>query len=445
MAGYGQPSWDLGVVYSGLQAQQGSADMLQLPAGSKLRDLALIQGVGGTPTSGAGVHFTAGPGSSSLTRVVVSGSYWKLTDSFVLDPVNYGLLIDCLQGSGDWGDGRIAGTQFMVRAKNYTPAAAIRYEGGGGLSIVGLKIVSGFIAGQRFVRGIDLAVKDGIFTGDFYVGGGSSIEGCTGAQINIGQKGTTGFFTKAQIVGVEFLGVGGASVGVNIAASSGIAANNIIQVMVDDCVFDGLNIGIAAQSMYDLKIGSGNQFLATQGGAATVTTPISIGNAVTGYDVAQQSYGQADGMDLILDAHNDTATPGQRIGVIDYTDSRDIHTTAQSIYEKLWQYDIAAGGGTTALLEIDGVATNGTLYQPFVIRQERAVTRTSDGTTLAASTIGTDFTMGAYGATVTVQFAGLTSVGITVQVAGSDAAYFILYGTAKLTVRGNVTRFHRGA
>jgi hypothetical protein len=379
----------------------------------------------------------------------VDGSYWQIVGGMSLDPVNYALKINSLQGAGDWGDPSIEGMHFGTKNLNRSPAAAIRYESGGGLKIAAIKIVSGFNTLYRFVRGLDAVISAGT---SVLTMAASSVEGCTDRQVSISQTGAGGF-GKVAITGNEFLGSpAGAPDGVVAAAVDNAHDNNIRDVLIGGNVFYGLNRGIYAQSMRALALPP-NEFSSDNVGAPTVITPIVIGNDVWAVDMARQSYGWSDNCDLFTDAHASTATVKQRLGTIDASDSRDILIAAANAWTTLWQFDLPTSGAVHMTLDIDGINSDAgqTTRPPFSLRQVRQFTRDQGGTNLttytSANGLPADVANGTQAGVLGVRYIGANGgATIVVQLQTTDAVtYSRIQAVARLDLKGTVARLHRGA
>lgn len=204
--------------------------------GSELADLAVQYTGGTTPTAGAGIKVTSGNGLR-LVDVAVRGFYdnldvdnaaeWYGHRCFSYDPVRYGWRVRNT-GLPDGGDMGIIDCQIIAGPTNAAPTAAISWESGGGLRLIGCKVNNR--TGGKF--GTGLSTSMGSPTGVLVVDG-CSIENVTGNGINIVTTGSA-TFNNLVVANTEiglYANTTGAAVVINAAA-----AGNIANVLIDNLV-----------------------------------------------------------------------------------------------------------------------------------------------------------------------------------------------------------------
>lgn len=268
-----------------------------------IEDLAIIN-TEGNPSAGAGiVASTTGPLYARMNRIQVGGFYdcvdlsgngrWTLTDSYIYDPVRYGIRI---RGDDD-GDHSISGCYIMSDVHDGT--AAIRQEGAGGLKVVNTKINERGVSGGEFVDGISVSIGAGITTSVLLVAN-TSIENVTGDGIDIATV-STGFFGLVTIVGCEILATGNTGRAVKIAAATNgelpdagaisgvVIASNVfrtdgtpraaIELTNTDRVTMSANVYIGFDDLYTA---SGDTNTEVTGGASFATPSIVLGSSAAG-------------------------------------------------------------------------------------------------------------------------------------------------------------------
>lgn len=214
-------------------------------SGTTIRDIALTNISGTTPSAGAGVLLGIGSGTDGwkeayfcrLENVTISkfyddlvvqdGAGWTVTNCFIYDPVRYGIRIQGLV-SPDSGDQSIVGTYFM--AENRAGTAAIRYEAAGGLKVVNCKV--NYRSTAKFVSGISLA-PTGANSGVTLIAN-SSFENVTGNLIDIRTNTIT--WRHVTVVGCNFATYSGTGHAIYVNCTN---LNELTLMTIVGCTFQG--------------------------------------------------------------------------------------------------------------------------------------------------------------------------------------------------------------
>lgn len=175
--------------------------------GVTFRGLHLRNTAGSTPTAGAAISAETTADGLRIDACSVRGFYINvdlvdgaegyITDSSFYSPVLYGLKVRHVD-LVDAGDHGIVNCQFIAETHNAT--AAIRWESGGGLRLVGCKINARGSA--RFTYGLDASFGSGVETTVLIVTGGS-FENTTSNQIRI-VVASGAIFGLVTVAGCEF-------------------------------------------------------------------------------------------------------------------------------------------------------------------------------------------------------------------------------------------------
>lgn len=180
-----------------LQCTSATANFLTIAhSGCTMRGLAIQNTYAGTPTAGSGVLITAGD-ATRLYDITIMGFYIDLdvqdgaegycAGCFFYAAVKYALKlrhID-LPDAGDWG---FVNCQFI--ASQHDADAALRWESGGGLRLIGCKMNAR--GSNKFFRGVDALFNSGVATSVF-VCTGNSIENINDTCIRVEVAGTGQF------------------------------------------------------------------------------------------------------------------------------------------------------------------------------------------------------------------------------------------------------------
>jgi len=418
-----------------LSVASGTAYGLTVAAhGCTVSDLAVINTSGTAPTAGAGIRITSGD-AVAISRVKVSGfwnglqieqgRHYTITDSHFTDSVNYGAYLrNTAGGQGDFGDCTFHGCFFNAYTTSRVAAAAIRWESGGGLKIVGCKTNGNMdTLGQSQTIGVDVAVADGISTSVFVVTG-SSFEGIAsgGAPIVVKQSGTgTGNFSKVVITGNEFL----AGAGIRIV---GTATGHLENILIANNLFSSNNPGVYLTNCKSVTVGRNRHMDLT---SAQVCVAVAAG--VTGYTVEPQDVDQdATNVAYIQDDAISTTTHDLTGSTGHY--SREIPSTTSSVtYTDLFsvQFNSYAGANIAVVLTGQIGSLGG-----FTYKAERAVVQAALATVPTLTTIGTDVAT-ANAPTVAFDVSANQTVKVKIRLPGSGTDVF---GRATIYVDGNVTR-----
>lgn len=366
-------SGEFGTAYSyatGLVTDSRTQTLLTIQqSGTVLRDFALVNRAGSAPTAGAGLLAQLTNEAGNFTRInnvatvgfwnnveFASGFYWSMTDSAVLDPVNYGVFLHNNVPSSDWGDMSIMGCTFTVHNSATNPAAAVRWESGGGLRFVNNKINGngdGDGAG-RFTWGIDCDAAAGISTVDLIVSA-NSIENCTAGSIRVAQQSTTGNYAGYTITGNQF---GGPGYGVFISPTTG-GNEGIAEISGNS--FISCSTSIYAKNAWTVHVGENNHY--------NCGTLVNIDTGCLDVKVAEQNINGASGTVILLDPDGRVAS--------DKKDTRDIGTiTSATTYTPLYKVALKTYEGGFIDIELDGALAGGS---SVCLRQTYSVTSTGPG------------------------------------------------------------------
>ena len=435
-----------------------TADCLTFNAiGVTLRDFAVVNTAGTTPTAGTGIKLAAASQAHISGVSVVgfwncvetSGNYFMVTGCHIYDPVNYGIFLNNQTSPYfDHADMVIANSVISHLFKTYNGAAGVRWESGGGVRILGCKINGGAMPGNssagKFGYAIDVACADGVSTGDFVING-NSLANFTSAGIRITLKGPT--YAGTALIDTSITGnqinVSTAGVGVDLGAPTEAANNNVRNIVVADNVFANLGASaIRANNMTGLFIGP-NVYDNVTGplirlGAGSYTGGLVNANV----DMAGQNV-RADAIDLIQDWRSLSSTNRIHDGVIHHRYRRHAAVRATNTWQTVFTFTPFALGsrGSAGRFKFSVSGNNGATG-PIAGVYERlwAVTNNASSPTLA--TVGADTTAGA--GEIAVQFV-LSTNKVTVQVQiPSGAADANLDVICDLEIIGAVNTVHKG-
>lgn len=434
-----------------LVTTSSTADALVFTSpGITLRDFALVNDAGSTPSAGIGIKALI-PNASQMTmngvtvvgffdNVQANGVYWTVTGCHNYDPVRYGWYMPKGDTNyNDHGDMGITNSVFSGMFKSWNPTAFIRWESGGGLRLTGSKLNGGQqpyspggVAGKPAVC-LDIAVADGVQTGSFTISG-NSISGGTTAQVRLGQTGSTldGIISKISIVGND-IGVGyGTGDGI-IAGSDNAHSSAIRDVVISGNNFAGVVNSISGGSCASLIIGKNAH--------NTVTRCILL-NQYNG------SFRQIAPQDV----------PNYTTQVL-YQVSRDLDQAnlQADVVEHEYGYAFALSSGLTAKNMMAVKAAQGSTrggsflldvtvtgyYDgtgPFYLKQRRVGTWTNSGS-VTVTTAGTDESTGAGAASVSLTYTVSTTT-VTIAVVGPGGAA-VLNGRAHIRAYGQIAQFSR--
>jgi hypothetical protein len=460
---------------SGLICASATADALTVTAaGCTFEDFAIVNTSGTRPTAGSGIRFagTNGGDFSHLSRLGISGFwnnvqydtgwYYTITDSLIIDPVNYGFYLRNTQAGGgsDHGDQAIHGCTISKVRDTTDGGTAVRWESGGGLRFNNNKINAGSQIGYGtvgyFNAGVELLVADGVSTGVFTVVG-NSIENCKNTLVKVGQLGgsNTGTITKIIITGNEGLGNAAACVGFDIGGSAG--TTNITNIVIEGNACSNLQGGaIRLHNCSGVLIGP-NVWGSSFGTAPIVeiASGADPGNLTRGVDLRVQSIGLdssagqiGDSITLIKDnrqINNGGATQGVQSGSVDYQYDRQFYTASVGSWITLFTITLVPPNGPTNVagilqLDLDGFDWN---VGPVAARYVRSFYCTGLAVAPTVATVGSDVTVGT-GTHYAVQFDTATNNTIKVQTQ-MTASGVTWTGRATLDIRGVVAALKKGA
>lgn len=415
--------------------------------GSILRDFGVINTRTSVNTSGRGIY-NATASNSAMQRVTVvgffdgietSGTYWTIDSCHVYSPGRYGIFLNNA-GAGivDHGDIGINNCVIAASTRSWTARAGIRWESGGGIRIVGCKII-GDVTGY-FDTCIDIQVPDGNATGDLNIEG-NSLSNFSVAAVRMGLKGpsNTGTFIDTAITGNQInVGTGA---GVLITPTS-TQAGNLKNIVISDNVFANFSgPSISANGCTNLRIGPNVH--ENVGSPVILLGAGAYGAAPIGVDYAEQTV-KGDGIDIIQDWRSYFSTTTQLDGVTRHRYRRTLHITAANVWQTIgYIVPFALGsrgsGGKIRLTIAGNNATSGPVFGQY----ERTYVVTNNASTPTVATIGTDVTAGT--GQWAVQFVTSTNK-ITVQVqVPTGASDTILDAFTDLEIVGAVNTVHKGA
>lgn len=337
---------------------------------------------------------------------VEAGYGWIWRDCYVVNQFKYGALIRNTTGV-DAGDQLMEGFQFDADMTTHVPDAAIRYESGGGLKMVGNKITHHGI-------GLDLAVADGAATSVLTMTG-NSLELQTVNCVRLGRAGTTGTYARIVIAGNQL--------SANAAAQGGISINDgISEVVITGNAMNGAGsithyvanggsaISIKDNQSYNGLIGihvkAAAKDVSVRGNTATfIGTPVIDESSVSGTSPMND-----------IEMRNVRYVPFISIVTATYTN--------------LWKVLVKDRDGGTITVRFPGRLESG--IAGFATEYRRAVFRPAAGTGITVNTIGTDVTS----PYVDVQFdttinPGYVTIGLKVGAGASGVA-----GAGGISVRG---------
>lgn len=411
-----------------LLLNSATADALVLNVdGCAIRDLAIVNTSGTTPTAGAGIHAVHATGML-LDGVKISG-FWNdlqidngyfyvLRGSYFLQAVNYGAYIRDL-ANGDQGDPAITACYFANTA-GYTTSRAVRWESGGGPRFSSNKIVGNILVG------IECAVTDGVNTSDILIENNSIEVNSGGAAVNICQN-----------AGAFGTGTGTGTLK-NIIVTGNQSLNGLFQFTAQNanCLSDILlsgNIGYAFPLAAYFKNIAGITVGKNRWDQLTATA-IEIDTGCTDYTVEpQQDIGTNTNVALFVDnavsgygGHARTGHTG--------TYTREIPSTTSSVtYTNLWQvtFDIYSGG--TLEITLSGQLTG---VGGFAYNAKYAVAQQASNSNPALTLIGSA-TATANAPSVNV---ALSNQVATVQVRLPGSGTDIVTGKCTLSIDGQPTK-----
>ena len=417
--------------------------------GCVLEDFAVVNTTTGTPTAGAGIHFTAATHMRMRNVTVsnfwvnvelagLSGWYWTIADCMILDPVKYGIWLHNMEPTGDWADPTIHGTTLTNYRADRTPDAMLRWESGGGVRFQNNKVNTGPASGGlqgKCAIGLDFAVADDVTTGVFTIGG-NSLENCRRAMIKVGFAGplNTGDVAGIVIVGNE-IGFGYETCTGIVVESTAAGFGHVRHIIIDGNQMVNLpNGGIRLAYASGITIGE-NQFNEVVGAPVVL-----IGVGSQDIRVAPQTIRGTAPITLIQnDEELTNLNPKGPFQNIDHIYSRALPAvTSTTAWVTLWKFSHASYSGGLFTLDIGGgISGVGSLSK----RLTRSYYREGGIATLGM--VGADVAVGA--GALDVQFDVTTVPGeIAVQVklptgsTGTDAA-----ARATLNINGTVGKVVR--
>jgi hypothetical protein len=400
--------------------------------GSILKDFALVNNAGATPTAGSGIDATASGNSGSQFRMVgvtvlgfwnnvaISGVYYMIDSCHFYDAVNWGVFAATSSAAYyDHGDQGIINCVFVGLTTTRSGAAAVRWESGGGLRFTGNKINGltqpGNASVGSWVVGLDACVADGVSTSVLVVTG-NSIEACSGQCVLVHQKGTTGTFSKVVVVGNE-LAISGTALWLDCTTAGQVSdvlfSNNVIT--------DALMVW--ARRVKGLVIGANRLIRWT-------SNAIRIDVGCSDYQI-EMPHTTGAGI-LLSDASVDDNTHNVAARINHHYVREIPTTTSPTVFTPLYKFSLVAYQSAIINVRLVGtVSTVGT----FAIDATRLLTRNASGN-VVLTTIGTDTTNGG-----AVQFAfDVASVAgeVLIKVASPLATSNDVAGIATVKLDGSV-------
>lgn len=427
-------------------------------SGCTFRDFALVNTYAGTPTAGAGIKNTSNT-TTTIDAITVlgfynlldlAGCYYSVTNCRLYDGVNYYVYHHSLTSPyDDHGDFVVANCVLSGWKKSYVAVAQLRWEGGGGIRVIGNKFNGatqpGNVSAGSSAYCIQCLVRDAITTGSLVISGNSiSSKVGTTANVYIGALGPTynGAFTSVSIVGNEI------AVGVLGIVVEGNASYNdkVKGVHIAENIFSFMSSSaVKIRYVRRCHIGQNSH------NGATGTDPIidipDLTADCQSLSIDKQFIDEAaTSRDIIRDNRSIGNTAGALSNgvVYDYTQGLDISTV--STWKQVFKIEVTNQAAGKFTLDIDGRSTDASNTSPnrkgVTWKQERSFDVNGSGAVTLA-TIGTDYSGGAAAAFINTRFT-LTTNYIAVEVQSVDATNCVLWGMARLRVTGKLQRFHIG-
>jgi hypothetical protein len=448
--------------------------LLFTAAGSTVSDLSVVNNSSTDPTAGIGVEFTKGF-ACDMTRVTVAGFYdcvtlqgWysNFTGVRIYDPVNYGLhLYSSLAYLNDHLDFGMVNCVISMVSTLRTPAAAIRWEGGGGFRMTGCKLNG---------RGQPGSPGTGGSAGSFAIGLDVYF---TVTSIDLNVQGNSIANTRVACIRVTTNGTGSIATGIisnnlfdSVISGVGIAvgssgSTDLVRGMsiVDNTFqwFTGATVGVLVYCSRGVHIGENLWTLGAptvaliQLAPSTMPTGLPVtpdtGQQTLGASVDRQIVTTLDALDIVQDQRTFGSSTNLFDGAVeyDYTKQVAISATATPVTLFYIELDTASGSkGEAVLVDFELVGQNSNAghssanNKGVAIRQTRAIETTNTGT-VTVTTVGTDIVGGAGGAYLTVTYT-TASNRTTITVQTNDATQVLFQGQARLRVRGKLSKFHKG-
>lgn len=319
----------------------------------EMRHLRLVN-TGGSESAGAGVATVTGAGNYlRFEDIWVEGFYdgmsliygaeWTLTDSFVSNPVRYGLRIANLD-IPDGGDWAMANVWFGTRSRNAT--AAIRQESAGGGKMVNVKFNQNSLADQttyggvkRYTTGHHVYINGSANATSVMTVAGCSYENLTTDAVLIETNGT-GSFGLITFTGCQFglySNNSGRCIKISAATNGTVATNgSIAGVVIDSMVArtdgtaraaielvntDRVTLGdIQLVGNFNARYTSSGDTNTTDGATTSGTTsPLTTKGDLWSYDTTNARFPVgADGRAVIADSlqvlgvrYSNAAAPGE--------------------------------------------------------------------------------------------------------------------------------------
>lgn len=423
---------------SALLCPSTTADVLTISAdGVHLQDFAVINTASGTPTAGKGIRFTTN-WWSHVVRVDTygfynnmsfeGGCYYEVTGCTILDPVNYGVYMTDVANQ-DYGEVQFHANTISLWNTSRTPAAAVRWESGGGLKFFGNKINGAFqpspgsATAGLFRVGFDLAIQDGLGTVDCLITG-NSIENCFTAHIRVGQKGpsNTGSMRNIVITGNE-CGYG-APTTYGVLLQPG-AFNFLGSVVVTGNVFVNVpHCSIYAKWIDGLTIGTNWHKNCATSSSDNYHHIVYLDGGCYSASVAVQNVdGDARWLYYNGDEGDLTSFGHSQRNRIEHQYVREIPTTTStSVYSTLYRFVLPQFWAGICEVNLTGAVKN---VGSATLRRVRAVGQEATGTNAVLTTVGTDVTAGPGGTDIdllldTTSVAGELQVKVRLGAAGID-------------------------
>lgn len=443
LTGAGHGTWEAGGTR--ITCSSSTATLLALSgAGWAITDMAFVNTSGSRPTAGAGIS-ASDADWVRMNRIQVSGFwnnievsagyYYTLSDSMILNPVNYGVwLRNTAVAQFDHGDHGIVNCVITKYGDTVAGGTAVRWESGGGLRFVANKINGGtqpgYTSTAKFAYGIDLAIADGN-TVDLMVSG-CSLENCTTAAIKVSAQ-NTGTFRGISVVGNE---IGYCGNGIQMWGTG----TQIGSAVIDGNVFTSIGANaIHALYMNGLTIGANHHY------NQSATQPcINLGAGNTNIAVAPQTF-ESDVYMLLDDNVITYQSDTYGKALIKHEYEREVVSTSTTTYTTLYRFSFSRYAAGEIELSIHGNASGVGGYH---LKARRAFT-TDASRNITLTTIGTDVSVYASGAVqpadVSFDIAAVTGeIQVKVRANGSSSAT-ALYGRATVRVDGLVYQARRGA
>lgn len=426
---------------SGFTSDHATAVGLTVQAsGVVLRDFAIVNTHATAPTAGAGLLCDT---SGSFTwgdlniydhvdvvgwfdnAYIKAGSYWRMFGSYNYDAAQNGIRISNANNV-DGGDQYI--TNNTITTTRVATGGAIKWESGGGPKIVGNKING--TAPNGFNYGVWMSPQTALTS--VMIVNANSIENTRTNSVRLGTSGNA--FSKMIVTDNQCSMYQPTGTPESVIYLDG--NNALAEVIVSNNVIYGapaIKYGIYVDGFGLARIGP-NVVNGTPGG-------IHLGPLNTGIDVTPPT--MAGTVTLVRDDIARSSSANVGVALIDHRYARQVPATGKVTPSALYAVGLTQNDNVLLEIVVNGAVSG---VGDYFILAQRQVTRPTTGDCVVA-TVGTDVTVGAAVADVTLAFDVSTVSGearATVVLAGGSAGTNI-YGRCSMKVLGGPFTVKRGA